>query len=175
MIVDKKQLSKIFGVSERTITEWQKNGMPVQSKSVGTSNGYETVDVIAWRIASSTEKDDETESHGIALTRERARKTKAEADRVELRLAKEKQELLEADIVFHAWSEILADVRQSVLQFPMRITPLILGLEDETKIKEVITAEVKASLQSLARTPNYEQELEEIEEGESTEEQQDNS
>lgn len=55
MHVNKKELSSIFGVSERTLTQWQKQGLPVEKQGGrGQSNTYETVDVIKWYNARET-------------------------------------------------------------------------------------------------------------------------
>ena len=50
--VNKRELSETIGVSERTLTEWQKDGMPVVEfgESRGEPNTYDTEAVIRWWI-----------------------------------------------------------------------------------------------------------------------------
>ena len=48
-IVNKKKLAEALEKSERTITEWQKEGLPVKtSGSRGNENEYDLLDVIEW-------------------------------------------------------------------------------------------------------------------------------
>lgn len=51
--VNKRELSEILGVSERTLTEWQRDGMPVVefADTLGRENTYDTEAVIRWWIA----------------------------------------------------------------------------------------------------------------------------
>lgn len=56
--VNKARLSEILGYSQRSLTTWQKLGMPVVGKGVrGSSHRYNTAEVIAWMIR-------RTEGHG---------------------------------------------------------------------------------------------------------------
>lgn len=51
MIVNKRTLADVLGVSERTLTEWQDGGMPIESiGGRGLDNQYDTAKVIEWRI-----------------------------------------------------------------------------------------------------------------------------
>ena len=50
--VNKRELSEILGISERSLTEWQRDGMPVAElrESLGHENTYDTEAVIRWWI-----------------------------------------------------------------------------------------------------------------------------
>ncbi len=49
MVLNKVGLSARLGVSERTLTEWQRKGMPVVSQGRrGNSNGYDLASVVQW-------------------------------------------------------------------------------------------------------------------------------
>ena len=52
MLVNKRQLSEILGVSERSLTDWQKEGLPVASyaDNRGQANEYESSEVIRWMV-----------------------------------------------------------------------------------------------------------------------------
>src|SRR3990172_13341229 len=51
MIVNKHQLADVMGVSERTLSEWQEDGLPIKSVGGrGMENQYETAEVIEWRV-----------------------------------------------------------------------------------------------------------------------------
>lgn len=61
MIVNKTRLSEILGYTHKTLTEWQKEGMPIahQADSKGFENQYETADVIQWVIDRAISKQDQ--------------------------------------------------------------------------------------------------------------------
>lgn len=48
--VNKRELSEILGISERSLTDWQKDGMPIVElgESRGHENTYDTEAVIRW-------------------------------------------------------------------------------------------------------------------------------
>lgn len=57
MIVNQSRLTEILGVSDVTIWEWQKEGLPVvKLGDRGLPNEYDTVAVIKWRIAREVAK-----------------------------------------------------------------------------------------------------------------------
>lgn len=58
MLVNKRQLSEILGVSERSLTDWQKEGLPVASyaDNRGQANEYESSEVIRWMVQREIER-----------------------------------------------------------------------------------------------------------------------
>ncbi|MCP5136579.1 MAG: terminase small subunit [Gammaproteobacteria bacterium] len=90
MIVNKKVLSDILGVSERTLTDWQSNGLPIKlNAGRGASNQYDTADVIEWMIQRALA--------GAERETARERRDRLEADRIELLIAKEAELLVSVD------------------------------------------------------------------------------
>lgn len=89
-IVNKKQLADIIGYSERSITEFQKDpNFPIKLKAGrGSSNQYNTSDVIKWFVQREL-SGDKQESAQERLTRVRA-------DREELGLAEDLKLLIPA-------------------------------------------------------------------------------
>ena len=104
-IVNKQQLSAIVGTSERTLTAWQKEkGFPIKSKGArGSSNQYDTEDVIQWMIQRAV-GGAEKESSGDRLNRVRA-------DREELNLAKDIGELIPAKETEEALYQVATAIR----------------------------------------------------------------
>ena len=110
MEVNKKILSEIFGVSVRTIQNWQDQGMPV-ARGGGKGNEvlYNSAAVIEWYSARDTAIENEklrkeVEDLRIAsesdlqpgtIEYERHRLTRAQADAQELKNAKESAEVVE--------------------------------------------------------------------------------
>ncbi len=84
---------------------------------------------------------------------EKARKTKAEADIAEIEAAKRRGDAIDASEVKRAWQLILGEVRANLLgNTPQRITSLVLGLDDEAKIKRVIRDEIALAMSAAADT-----------------------
>jgi phage terminase Nu1 subunit (DNA packaging protein) len=167
MLADKKLLCELFGVSVRSLTEWTKEGMPVASAGGrGKSNSYDTVEVIAWhlerKVAKATEEGDfdPGSAQGAELIKERTRKTRADADMAEHKLQLARLEVVGADQVLHAWATLTADFRQAALQLPLRLAPMMLNISNIDAAKKLVENETNAMLTSLSRTPDYEVDLE---------------
>lgn len=110
MEVNKKRLSEIFGVSVRTIQNWQEQGMPV-ARGGGKGNEvlFESAAAIEWFSARDAAIENEklrkeVEDLRIAsesdlqpgtIEYERHRLTRAQADAQELKNAKESAEVVE--------------------------------------------------------------------------------
>jgi len=63
-LVNKKELSEIFGISERTLTDWQKEeSFPIENDAVrGASNAYDTAKVLRFLLDRQQKKFDEGQS-----------------------------------------------------------------------------------------------------------------
>lgn len=162
MLVDKKTLCALFGVSERSLTEWTKEGMPVAaSGGRGKSNQYESIDVLAWYIErqinkATVEGDFEPESAmGAALMKERTRKMAADADISEITASVKRGDLLVKDRVRHEWSRLISDFRQAAMQLPLRLAPKLLNIQTQERVKELVKKETDAMLTALSREPAY--------------------
>lgn len=110
MEVNKKRLSEIFGVSVRTIQNWQEQGMPVvRGGGKGNEVLFESAAAIEWYSARDAAIENEklrkeVEDLRIAsesdlqpgtIEYERHRLTRAQADAQELKNAKESAEVVE--------------------------------------------------------------------------------
>jgi phage terminase Nu1 subunit (DNA packaging protein) len=112
--VNKKQLSDIFGVSERTLTDWQQKGMPVKiNADRGKSNLYETADVIAWRIGFLVD--------GEKTVTARERNELACAKIKEIELARLVGDFLKTEDVEFAFGSIITAVRSEFLGGPRKL------------------------------------------------------
>lgn len=61
MIVNKKQLAEVFGISERSFTEYQRDpSFPYKAAGRGHENEYDTAEVHNWLIHRATTKSQET-------------------------------------------------------------------------------------------------------------------
>ncbi len=107
-IVNKKELSEILGISERTLTEHQKAGLPILVDGVrGSENQYNTADVITWLIERAINGKRETS---------RDRLDRVRADREEIGLAKDLGELIPAAELEDAFTSKVIAVKNLLLQ-----------------------------------------------------------
>lgn len=117
-IVNKRDLAQIIGVSERTLTEWQREGMPmVLASGRGSSNQYDTAAVITWRIA--------REVNGAEKESQKDRLDRLRGDQIELQMAKEIRELIPAAEIEPALGQFISDAVALIAGIPDKYAPII--------------------------------------------------
>ena len=110
MIVNKRGLSEVLGVSERTLTEWQKEGLPVHFRAErGGENQYETAAVIKWHCDRQLQKANQVSA--------KDRLDNLRADEIEVRMAKDAGNLLDALEVEQLWTSLITAARVDLLNF----------------------------------------------------------
>ncbi len=114
MICNKAQLADVFGVTERSLTSWESQGMPIESRpGRGISNQYDSAKCIEWRT--------QRVLNGERQLSPRERKDLAQAQLAELQLAKESSLILRADEVSLGLSHMLVATRSHMERWPRRI------------------------------------------------------
>lgn len=120
MLVNKTVLSDVIGFSERTLTEWQKQGMPVEHNAArGLENQYDTNRVIQWLIAREVEK--------VRAVSPKDRLDNLRADEVEIRLAERCGELIEAAAAENLWRTVITTARIEFDSFADRLESQLRG------------------------------------------------
>jgi predicted XRE-type DNA-binding protein len=103
--------------------------------------------------------EDDTDTKDDTLTFQKTRKTKADAERVELRLAQEKGELIAKEDVLGVYYTILVTLKNSILATPDRIVGEVQAVIEEwkdnpamlkTKVYEVLKVEHTRILSDIA-------------------------
>lgn len=109
MRVTKAQLSDIVGRDERTISRWQNSGMPVLEVGLGrgNENEYDTVAVIEWLVQVAQQRGEKESA--------RDRLDRIKADREELALAKDLEELVVADDLINGFEAMLTAAKVELL------------------------------------------------------------
>jgi phage terminase Nu1 subunit (DNA packaging protein) len=132
-IVNKAALSEIIGVSERTLTDWQRDGLPVvYSGERGESNQYDTEQVIAWMIAREIAK--------IQAESQKDRLARLQGDKVELEIAEKRGQLIPVEQIEPAWTAMVASARSFLRSQPDRLAHL-LEVTDGVDAKRDLIAE----------------------------------
>ena len=147
-IVNQKELADILGVSSPTVaTRVEREGLPVLRKgSSGKPSEFDLKEVVPWLIAQEQASVSTNEESPKAIS---TRKLKAEADLAEIKLAKEAGAVVLIEDALELTAEAIATLRSQLLQLPSRLTPIVLGLTDETLMKESIGKEVNTILTEL--------------------------
>lgn len=143
-IVNKQRLAKIIGVTVRTLSEWQKEGLPIKKNGLrGQSNDYDTATVIEWLIKRASDTDAEME-------RARIRLTSAQADKTELEVEELRGNLISLDNMKYLWANVLGTFRARILSMPTRLTPQISTMKDPKKIEKLLKDSLHEALNELA-------------------------
>lgn len=98
---------------------------------------------------------------GAELTRERVRKTRAEATLAELQLAKASAEVAPLSEIARAWERTTAQIRARMMQIPQRAVVQLISEPDETRIKDVLANEIKLALTDASNPEITETDLDE--------------
>jgi len=120
MQVNKRELSEILGRSERTLTTWSKQGMPVEAASTrGRAHQFDTEAVIDWMI--QREVSGLSNGGNLDLTEEQARLAHYRANVEKLKEDQLKGELIPAEIVILGGSGLVTSMRAKFLALHQKI------------------------------------------------------
>ena len=144
MLVNKRQLSEIVGVSERSLTEWQKEGLPVASyaDNRGQANEYESAAVIRWMVQRELER--------LNKEKPRDRLDRLKADAIELDLKERTGELAPAALFERAWADHILAARTEFLTLPEQLAielSATVGVEIDP---DAIASHINKALEKLA-------------------------
>ncbi len=146
-----KTIAKLLMLTERRVQQLAKEGVVPKAER----GRYELAPAVQGYIRYLQDRaaGSAVQSGTIDYHVEKARKTKAEADIAEIEAAKRRGDAIDASEVKRAWQLILGEVRANLLgNTPQRITSLVLGLDDEAKIKRVIRDEIALAMSAAADT-----------------------
>lgn len=146
MIVNKRQLADILGVSEESLTQWGKQGMPILLQQKGSAgNQYDTAAVIAWREARAMSDQPVTD-----YDTERTRKVKIEADILGIQKAQIEGRMIPSEKVEAAWVSLVSAFRSRMLALPSRCAPIVAGMGSYIEIERALTDNIHEALMELS-------------------------
>ena len=146
-IVSRQDLADTFGVAGSTVDGWVRRGLPVvQRGSKGVAWQFNTSDVASWLEQRASERQGVGETDEKAL---RARKLAAEAAKIELELARARGDLVPLKQLERALANTFAELKTNMRTVPSRVATALIGEESETRIKQVILAEIDQALEAL--------------------------
>ena len=144
MLVNKRQLSEIVGVSERSLTEWQKEGLPVASyaDNRGQANEYESAAVIRWMVQRELER--------LNKEKPRDRLDRLKADAIELDLKERTGELAPAAFFERAWADHILAARTEFLTLPEQLATELSATAGVEIDPDAIASHINKALEKLA-------------------------
>lgn len=153
-LVNKGELSGLLGKSERTLTTWQKNGMPIEvDGGRGSHNLYDVEHVINWLI--NREIEARVQSHGSLeqlydYDMERARLTHHQANKTELEEKVLRGQLIHADTVAMVQTKMLSAFRAKCLSLPTKTAPRVIYLDDIAEVEGELRSAIYDTLSELS-------------------------
>jgi phage terminase Nu1 subunit (DNA packaging protein) len=138
--VNKRELSEILGISERSLTEWQKDGMPVVAlgETRGEENTYDTEAVIRWWI----DRDVARRAGGSAF--ERLNDIRARREMLNLR--REEGEIVLKNEIRPAFRTYVDDVLAVLIGIPdkyAQILDLTASIDGKHQVLQDIVSEIR--------------------------------
>lgn len=145
--MNQREAMERFGVkSTSTWADLVRAGLPRSPRGRGYT--YDEDELAAW----FAERDDDPVDADVQelYRRERAKKTKAERELRELKLAEERGELVRSDQVTKTWSEHIVRARARLLRLPAELAAPAFAASTELEVEELLRAGVRAALEELA-------------------------
>jgi len=144
------ELAELLGVTPKTIRAWERQGCPFEEKGKrGRPSRYNVADVVAWReeqvrLAAAGDLD------AMDMEEARRRKLAAEAAAAELALARERDEVVEIELVSKEVGAALAACRSRLLQVGAKVAPECELTPDAASVKEMIDDAIFEALDEIS-------------------------
>lgn len=121
-IIGTEQIASMFGVTAKTINEWQDHGFPVALRGQfagATPNEYESVDCIRWLVERETGK--------VRGENPRDRLARLQADAIEMDNATKRSELIPAALIEPKMRAAIVSAREAWRNEPSRLSRMVGG------------------------------------------------
>lgn len=145
MQVNSKNLSEIFQVTPKTITLWVRGGCPKIKR--GT---FDIRAVLLWWAENIYLPKMAAGQGDESLKAARQKYWSAKAKREKIQVQKLEGELVSAADVKHQAFTCARQVRDSILNVPYRVGPILAAQRDPQKIETILNKELSQALEQLA-------------------------
>jgi phage terminase Nu1 subunit (DNA packaging protein) len=140
--VNQTELAEVFGVSDVTLWEWQKAGMPiVKVGERGTANEYDTEAVIKWYTAREVRK--------VSNETQRDRQARLTADMLELDLAERNRTLVPVEQIEPVWQARIFAAAAFLGSQPSRLAGMLEGAPGIEAKRDILRKEFNTFLMKL--------------------------
>jgi phage terminase Nu1 subunit (DNA packaging protein) len=161
-------IGRALGLSPAAITKLKHQGMPVSSIEAAQAWRVERQNVAARKPLPpqaqvlppiSTRDHGGNDDDPAGLLEEdrdsaRTRREIAEANLAELREAEARGELIRVDAIRSALAGMIASTRDSLLQIPARVAPVLAVETDAARVHDLIQSEIHQALAQLVASPD---------------------
>lgn len=143
-IVNKAQLAEILGYTERTLTEWQEEGMPIarRAEQRGQAHEYDAAGVVAW-LVERTERKARADNPKDQLYRSQVKLN-------ELKIGEMENRLVDAIEVERQFTNMVLEVRRDLLQLADRVAGELQADPGVEEKRERLRREVLEALKGFA-------------------------
>lgn len=142
-IVNQRELSEITGISQKSLSLWARDGLPVALETeAGLANQYDTEAVINWYVARESSKH--------SKETEKDRLSRLQGDKIELELATMRHTLVPVDEIEPAWTGMVVAFRQTLRSVSIRLSHLLVGKDNADAIRVLLDEEHDIALNKLA-------------------------
>jgi hypothetical protein len=166
-IVGQEQIAAMFGVTIKTINEWQQQGMPVALRGEfagGVPNEYESSECIAWLV--------EREVGKVRGETQRDRLARVQADAIEMDNQTKRRELVPVSQIEPTMKAAMIAAREAWRNEPGRLTRLAgLKADKAARFEQALQDAFDAFLVRVSRWRDAKAVDEEVEEQDEDEEQ----
>lgn len=143
-------LAEILGVTPRRIQQLVEDEIIPKPNKPGQYDIPACVQAYYYREFCGDEDDELDGKH------ERARKAKAEADRIEFDLNIKKGLYVSAELVTHELEKIIMNCRSKLLALPRKYAPILATAENPNEAEKILTGGVEEALNELIIPGFYE-------------------
>jgi phage terminase Nu1 subunit (DNA packaging protein) len=142
--VNKRDLAEILGVSERSLTFWQKSGLPILREGErGEENAYDTAAVVKWMLERAAAR-----ARRAATPRDRLASRQAEL--IELQLAEKRGESITASAIKPAYIAKVVASRQALRAMAADLAPALALLDGPDAMRDLLEEAIDDALRNLA-------------------------
>ncbi len=143
---DNTGIAFFFGVTNKTVCEWTKSGMPKESYGV-----YNLKKCFDWWAEEIDESGGDSDP---SLTAARLEGQQIKNDRERMKRDTEKGKLAVKSDVLTDWVKRLSELRQGLLSLPVRLPPLLEGKSPD-EMRPIIKDVLYKMMESYARTGEF--------------------
>lgn len=150
-------LGRALGLAPPTITKLKSQGMPVTSVAEAQAWREQRQNIAARKPLPTAaqavliHQDEPLANSSVAnIDESRARLMEADAELAEIKLAEARADVVRASVIRTVLANALSATRETLLQIPARLAPVLAPESDAAHIERALGAEITAALEHLS-------------------------